>query len=127
MKSIKPGRGSSMMSGIVGLFAAGVGVLWTVLAVSMGAGFMAIFGVIFILIALVSSAGGFYSATAENRPSIIDIVDGEEEGDPFAPNSQTDRHDEHEAPGDTVRFCPYCGRRTEEDHRFCAGCGKSLN
>ena len=127
MKSIKPGRGPSMMSGIVGLFVAGVGVLWTFLAVSLGGGFMAIFGIIFILIALVSSAGGFYNATAENRTSIVDIVDGTEEPDPLEPTSQADRHDEPDANGDVVRFCPYCGRRAQDDHRFCAGCGKPLN
>ena len=26
----------------------------------------------------------------------------------------------------TVNFCPYCGRRVEQDHVFCPKCGKQL-
>ena len=45
MKSIKPGRGPSMMSGIVGIFMIGFGVVWTVLA-SQLSGIVALFGVL---------------------------------------------------------------------------------
>lgn len=27
---------------------------------------------------------------------------------------------------DVVNFCPQCGRRVAEDHRFCPGCGARL-
>ncbi len=27
----------------------------------------------------------------------------------------------------TVNFCPYCGRRVEQDHVFCPKCGKQLS
>ena len=37
MRSIKPGRGPSKMAGFGSLFAAGFGVLWTLLAASSGA------------------------------------------------------------------------------------------
>lgn len=38
MKSVKPGRGPSFLGGVVGLFMALFGVLWTVVAFSMGGG-----------------------------------------------------------------------------------------
>ena len=125
-----------MMEGVVGLLVAGVGVVWTFAAVAMGAGFMAIFGVAFIAIALVNAFGGFYSATAKNRPSIVDIVDGEEEPDPlaarFAADDDADSSfsgDEARTPGSAPvsRFCPYCGQGAAPEHRFCARCGKPLN
>ncbi len=37
MKSIKPGRGPSMMSGIAGIGAVVFGIFWTIMAVQMGA------------------------------------------------------------------------------------------
>lgn len=27
---------------------------------------------------------------------------------------------------ETANVCPYCGRRVEEDHRYCPSCGKPL-
>jgi len=36
MKSIKPGRGPSMMGGIAGVFVAVFGVFWTIMATAMG-------------------------------------------------------------------------------------------
>lgn len=54
MKSIKPGRGPSMMSGIAGIGAVVFGVFWTIMAVQMGAPiFFAAFGIIFIVMAIV--------------------------------------------------------------------------
>ena len=53
MKSIKPGRGPSMMGGIIGIAVALFGVFWTILAIAGGAWFMAPFGIIFVVIAAV--------------------------------------------------------------------------
>ena len=53
MKSVKPGRGPSMMSAIVGIFVAIFGVVWTIAAVSMGAGIFGLFGLVFVAIAIV--------------------------------------------------------------------------
>lgn len=134
MKSIKPGRGPSMMEGVMSLLVAGIGVVWTILAVSMGAGFMAVFGIAFIAIAVAQAVGGFYNATAKERTSIVDIVDSEEEGDPLAAHIHADSDPAENAP-DALKsdealpvggFCPYCGAKAKEDHRFCARCGKPL-
>ncbi len=129
MKSVKPGRGPSMMGGIgsvlVGLF----GVVWTVMAVRMGAGFMAIFGVIFILIAIIQAVYSFRNATSKNRYSTFDITDGSEEPDPLnerygAPMQQTESMQDD---ADAANFCPYCGTpAAKEDYRYCPKCGKAL-
>ena len=47
MKSIKPGRGPSMMGGISALFAALFGVFWIIVVLQSGGGFFAFFGVMF--------------------------------------------------------------------------------
>ena len=59
MRSIKPGRGPSMMGGIIGIFVALFGVFWTVMAVGSGAGFMGIFGLIFVAIAVINTVYNF--------------------------------------------------------------------
>jgi rubrerythrin len=35
--------------------------------------------------------------------------------------------DTSEPLADTVHRCPHCGRRVEDDHRFCPGCGTELS
>ena len=50
MKSIKPGRGPSMMGGVVGIFMIGFGILWTVIA-AQASGIFAIFGVLWTCVA----------------------------------------------------------------------------
>lgn len=95
MKSIKPGRGPSMMSGIAGIGAVVFGVFWTIMAVQMGAPiFFAAFGIIFIVMAIVGVIYNMNNATGENRFSAFDIVDEGEETDPlnerFSRNVKTD-------------------------------------
>lgn len=51
MRSIKPGRGPSMMGGVVGIFTIGFGILWTVIA-SQASGIFALFGVLWTGIAI---------------------------------------------------------------------------
>ena len=75
MRSIKPGRGPSMMSGVSGIFAALFGVFWTIIAVSMGAFIMVPFGLIFIGIAVTQAIYNIKNATSKNRYSAFDITD----------------------------------------------------
>ena len=76
MKSIKPGCGPSMMESAGAIAAAVFGVIWTVAAASMGAPwFMSAFGVIFIILAVVSALYNAHNATGKNRFSILDITD----------------------------------------------------
>lgn len=127
MKSIKPGRGPSMMGGVMSIIAAVFGLIWTFAATSMGGGIFALFGVVFIISALVSAVFNFKNATSQNRYSSFDIVDSEAEPDPFSARfSKTDNKTIHEADGNSSSFCPYCGTPAESDFEFCKNCGKKL-
>ncbi len=127
MKSVKPGRGPSMMSAIIGIAVALFGVFWTVLAVSGGAWFMAPFGIIFVVIAIVQVVYNFKNATGKNRYSEFDITDSDEEPDPF--NERFGNNYKAEEKFDGVsenKFCPYCGTKLGNDFEFCNNCGKKL-
>lgn len=131
MKSIKPGRGPSFMSGISALFAGLFGVFWTIMACAMGAWFMAPFGLIFIGIAVANAIYAFKNATSENRYSSFDIVDGEEEVDPWNEKygkvvTNVKESTEKKAEAAESRYCPWCGTKVEGDYVFCNSCGKKL-
>lgn len=76
---------------VMGLF----GVIWIFLVSSMGGGFFALFGVIFVIIAIVQAIYHFKNATSKNRFSTFDITDGNEEPDPlneyYNSNNSTER------------------------------------
>lgn len=87
MKSIKPGRGPSMMGGVSSILAAVFGVVWTFAALSMGAGgIFAIFGIVFIAMAVMSAIYNLKNATGKNRYSSFDIT---EDGEEIAPGMNT--------------------------------------
>ncbi len=134
MKSIKPGRGPSMMNGAGAVFAALFGIVWTCIAAAMFPP-MAFFGIFFIGYAVVIAIYNFKNATSENRYSTFDIVDGTEESDPLnerfghRAGAVTDKTDEHGEDGEqkkTGKFCPYCGMGAEPDFLYCNHCGKKL-
>ena len=80
MKSIKPGRGPSMMNAVGSLIGIVFGIIWTCAAASMGApGFFPLFGLVFIGIGVVNAIYSFKNATGDNRYSAYDIVDEDEE------------------------------------------------
>ena len=130
MKSIKPGRGPSMMGGLVGIFVALFGVAWTIMAVGSGAGFMGIFGLIFVAIAVVNTVYNFKNATGKNRYSEYDITDEGEEPDPFNARFGNKNEDVFErwTPAENMssKYCPYCGTKVENDFEFCNQCGRKL-
>ena len=125
MRSIKPGRGPSMMGGVVGVFMMGFGVLWTVMAARAG-GFFALFGVLWTGIAVVTTIYNFKNATRKNRYSQFDITDEREEPDPFNQRfGDAPKNTESETSPEN-RFCPYCGTPVAGDFEFCNYCGKKL-
>lgn len=148
MKSVKPGRGPSFLSGVGGIVAGVFGVIWTIMAGSIGAPwFFTAFGVVFILLAIGGAVYNFINATNKKRFSAFDITSDDEEPDPlnqvFGEDSDTagaraggeasDPLSQAFGEGRTAagskseaRFCPYCGAKAEADYRFCAGCGKQL-
>ena len=141
MKSIKPGRGPSMMGVVMGIVAALFGVLWIAGAMSMTSGangftfyedpimsavdaIFPLFGVLFVIAAIAGVVYNYKNATGKNRYSEFDIVDGDEEPDPL-----NERFGEHEGGKDDRHagaFCPYCGNEIEGDHLYCDRCGKKL-
>lgn len=122
MKSIKPGRGPSMMSGIMGIAVAIFGVIWTIAAFSMGGGLFALFGIVFIGVAIAMTVYNFKNATSKNRYSAFDITSDEEEPDPLNDifGSREGKEEIDSA------FCPYCGNPVESDYEYCNSCGKKL-
>ena len=119
MISIKPGRGPSMMGGFMGVIAALFGVFWTAIA----PGVMKLFGVLFIVVAVVQAVYNFKNASAKNRYSSFDVVDSREEPDPL--NQKYGTTDPQRSKEET-NFCPYCGAPAEDTYSFCRRCGKSL-
>lgn len=128
MKSIKPGRGPSMMGGISSILVAVFGVAWTIGAISMGAGpLFGIFGIIFIIMATVSAVYNFKNATGKNRYSAYDITEDGEEVDPWNERFGEKRDYSQQSVNSTEsKFCPYCGVRVEGDFAYCHKCGKKL-
>lgn len=126
MKSIKPGRGPSFMGGVMSILVGLFGVVWTVLAAGAGGGPFALFGIIFVAIAVVQAIYNFKNATGKNRYSSFDITDGDEEPDPWNErfgNSQsyTQINDDTDS-----KYCPYCGTAVQNDFEYCNNCGKKL-
>ncbi len=128
MKSIKPGRGPSMMSGVMCIFVALFGIIWTIVAASAGGGIFALFGLVFIAIAIVQAVYNFKNATSKNRYSAFDITEDNEEVDPlnerfgnqFSPSTHP------AATGADNAFCPYCGNPVADEYEYCNKCGRKL-
>ncbi len=125
MKSIKPGRGPSMMSGVVGVFMIGFGILWTVIA-AQDSGIFALFGILWTGVAIVMTAYHFKNATGKNRYSSFDITDAAEEPDPLNERFGDAQESKQEKSNIDNRFCPYCGTSVRGDFEFCNQCGKKL-
>lgn len=121
MKSIKPGRGPSFMGGVTSIAVGVFGVVWTIIAATLFWPF-AIFGLVFIGIAIMQAVYHFKNATGKNRYSAFDIVDHTEEPDPFNQQfgSSAQKRDSNGF------FCPYCGAKVDDDFAFCNECGKKL-
>lgn len=131
MKSIKPGRGPSKMSAAASVIIAIFGVFWCVAAAYMGAWFMIPFGLCFVALAIYQAVYHKHNATAEDRYSVIDIVDENEEPDPlnnqYGKTLTPDSGIYYDYTPDTgTEYCPYCGKPTEGDFTFCPKCGRKL-
>ena len=130
MKSIKPGRGPSMMGGIGSVAAVIFGLIWIFAAASAGAPFFfPLFGLVFIGVGIANAVYSFKNASGDNRYSAFDIVDSDEEPDPlnarFGSRSDPEPGARTGEPG-KFAYCPYCGARLGEGFAFCGKCGKAL-
>lgn len=128
MKSIKPGRGPSMMGGVGSVVAIVFGIFWTILAASMtsGAGMVGmifpLFGLCFIAMGVINAVYHFKNATSENRYSEFDITDEGEEPDPLEPKKRPSQPSQASEAG----YCPYCGTPLGEGFAFCKRCGREV-
>ena len=127
MKSIKPGRGPSAMNAVGSAVGIIFGLVWTAVAASMSP-IMAIFGVLFIIMGVVNLVYHAKNAAGEERYSLMDIVDENEEPDPLNEKfgKPGDPGDAPSPSGGESRFCPYCGAPVDGDYAFCPKCGKKL-
>lgn len=135
MYSVKPGRGPSLMGGVAGIAVAVGGVIWTVFAMSIGAPpFFALFGLLFVGVAIAGVVYNLYNATSPDRMSTFDVTTDDEEGDliaralghggptPEAPQDGS-REGPRKFPGE---HCPYCGAKAGPDFDFCPKCGRDI-
>ncbi len=121
MRSIKPGRGPSMMGGVMGIFVTLFGIYWTILA-SRAGGVMVIFGVFFVVVAIVQTVYNFKNATGKNRYSHFDITEDTEEPDPL---NEAFGYKDNQNSAES-NFCPYCGTMVTDEYTYCNKCGKRL-
>lgn len=138
MKSIKPGRGPSMMGAFGSAAVTVFGIIWTMMAMSMGAPiFFALFGVVFVVMGIVQTVYNFKNATGKERFSAFDITDSSEEPDPLneyftgkkeaSEEVDRNRNTDVDSQENAKAFCPYCGAEAEEDYQYCAKCGRKLS
>ena len=135
MKSIKPGRGPSRQAAAGSVSSIIFGVIWTILAASMtgnlgGIGMIfPLFGLCFIGIGVYNAVYHYKNATSENRTSLMDIVDSEEEPDPWDQRNNTTasprRSNPSNSPSSSI-YCPWCGEQLERVYVFCPKCGRKL-
>jgi len=111
------------MGGVMGIAAAVFGVIWTLLAARTGGGLFALFGLVFIAVAVINAVYNFKNASSKNRYSAFDITDHSEEPDPL--NERFGAPTTGRSDGET-NFCPYCGTAVESDHEYCRKCGKRI-
>lgn len=124
MKSIKPGRAPSLLSGVIGIIMVLFGIFWTVMASNFG-GIMMVFGILWTLVALVITIFNIKNGTAKKRYSMYDITDDKEEADPLNERFK-EKKDDVKDDGDDNKYCPYCGAKVEETYEYCNKCGKKL-
>ena len=139
MKSVKGGRAPSLMGAVVAFAFALFGIVFISYMVSMinsssagresGATIIFIaFGIVWVVATAGSGIYELYNFKAKNRPSIVDITDGNEEPDPL--NEYFHGKYEVESTGASAEkssmYCPYCGKPIQTDFTFCSHCGKGL-
>ncbi len=135
MYSVKPGRGPSLIGGVAGIVVAVFGVIWTIGALSMGAPqIFALYGLVFVVIAIVGVVYNFINATSRNRMSTFDVTTDGEEDDPIAKalgyGDRSRSSEQSQEPEGPRRFpgehCPFCGAKAGPDFHYCPKCGKDI-
>lgn len=126
MKSLKPGRKPSQINAVGSIIVAVFGVLWCIMAGVMGIWFVLPFGLFFIGFSIYNAFYHIHNAMseAEDRDSIVDIVDSETKQDIH--KSATNESIKMRSECRKI-FCPYCGNSVDDTFLFCPKCGKVLH
>ena len=112
-KERKAGKAWHMGVSVVALI---FGVFWCLAALSMGAGFMLIFGIPFVgLLAYRLVMVAKYGDEKLKQPPVQEQ----------SPRQEVDPWDRKERPA-ADGFCPYCGSSVEETFEYCPKCGRKL-
>ena len=135
MKSFKPGRYNSAQGVVASIFGIVFAIVWIAMAVNMGAPIIfPIFGIGFIIMAVMELVKNIHNATNENRYSEFDIVDSSEEQDPWNRKMEKNHNIEEPTTNDNfysatatdMVYCPYCGSKIANDFEYCPKCGRKL-
>ncbi len=109
-KERKAAKKMSMANGIFGIVFI---IVWCILAASMGAGIMLLFGIPFLGL-MVYRLYVCIQLSKREETSVKQEVDPWER--PAAPTQAETK--------DSNRFCPYCGTSLQETFEFCPKCGR---
>ena len=123
MKSVKRGREPSFMNGIMDIVAVLFGLFWTFMVIKNNGGMFGLFGLVFVAIGIRNAIRGFMNAFGKNRTSEFDVMDKEEEPDPW--NERFGGNNENPYTSGNA-FCPYCGNAVLKDYEYCNNCGRKL-
>ncbi len=127
MKSIKPGRGPSLLSGIATLIGIAVIIFFATIAIKMRQTFFLIIAGLFLLVYICFAIYHFSNAIKKNRRSILDLEE-DKEANSFSdePKEPSTLLNGKPVDGITPRYCPYCGNEAESDFLYCRFCGRKL-
>ncbi len=108
-KERKAGKTMTIGSSIFGIVFV---IVWCILAVSMGAWFMLLFGLPMLGMMIYRLAMILQLSKEEKKPP--------QESEPW------DRPPELPKQNSGSKFCPYCGRPLQEAFSYCPDCGRKL-
>ena len=101
------------------VFAVGFAVVWCILAFSMGAGIMLIFGIPFTGLCVYRLVLSLKLMNEEKATAKEPWEGGQSYSSSAAYTAPTTSH--------SGSYCPYCGSAVEETFAFCPKCGRKLS
>ncbi len=127
--SLKPGPGPSAGRAAGAILGVIFGILWTIFAIFLtkDAPFpfvkilFPLFGVVFVIAAIVSAFNHMHNATRPNRFSEFNVVPTESEQEPVLRGGAV-RSDKH-----VGKYCTHCGTGLRDTDNFCSACGSAAN
>jgi len=134
LKSIKPGRGPSLIGVIGSILGIIFGIFWVTVVFRLSGSMsglmgliLSLIGTIFIVVGITQAVYNFKNAARKNRFSEYDIVSSSEEKDPLNERFGKKTLENNEFSGKEMgSYCPYCGSKVSPDFEYCSKCGAKL-